>query len=170
MTNVQNAFNQFFSQFADNVYLETLVPEGAPFPRVTYSFATSDIFTNILTNFQIWDRASNTLNVQAIADRITEAIPVQVGTQIEIKGGAAFEWYNPSTGTWIEFAIEDFVRIATEFRQRYGGDLEWREVAGKVIGTLRFFRGSPFLQYRNTDEINLIVMYGNIEVRSNLPI
>lgn len=166
MTSIQNAFNQFFSQFADNVYLEILVPIGAPFPRLTYSFATSDIFTNILISFQIWDESGHTLNLQAIADRITEAIPATVGTTLEIKSDTIYEWYNPSIGVWIEFALEDFVRIATEFRQQYSRDLEWRKSTGKTTGILRLFRGTPFLQPRTTDEINLIAYYGNIIVRS----
>lgn len=171
MIDLQLAWENFFKQFTENVFLETNVidPAGTLFPRITYSYASSDVFTNILVNFQIWSRSTSTNEALAIAGRIEQAIPAISGIILDIKGDIIYEFFNRAENQWEEFNIEDFNTIFQNHVDKFlQYEFEWRQTEGKKIGSLWLHRGTPFIQPRMTDESSLIAYYGNIDCRSHL--
>lgn len=179
MLELQTALINWFKQFTDRVYIEGYafenvngIPTKPPFPYITFSYASSDMFVNNLMSFQIWDRSipfPNPLRVLNIAGSIEKALPVLGGITLDIKSDTIHRFVNPDTGLWQEVDIRDIEDITWDFATREPPYIiKWDEIQGRAVGSLQLYRGTPFIQPRNTDDQTVIVFYGNIEIRSHL--
>lgn len=165
MQQIAIAWQSFFEQFTPYVYTDGQFiddPTNILFPRITYSYSISDTFQNTLTTFQVWDWSFNDSRIWEICNKIAEAVPVEVGTEIIISGETYFEYLNPTTGVWTRFEVGDFQAIADQFAP---APIEWRKVERESAGGINIKRGSPFLTPRISDDVMLRIMYGTMTAR-----
>lgn len=68
------AQHEFWSSFGVPAYEEHSVPDGAPFPRITYESATSVFESLVSITASIWVRSTSWKDADALADAIEEHI------------------------------------------------------------------------------------------------
>jgi len=171
MTSIQRTIHAFFSQFAPSFPNWIIVDNDTVFPYIIYDFNAPDIFQTTSISFQIWDRANNTINIDAISDKIIKNIQAAIGTVISVYSNEIYEYYDPDTESWQQFNIENFADIAKSFKSNFpDNEFTWVEHGGESIGALRLSRGSPFINSMpiNPDEREFVRYFGNIDVKSYL--
>lgn len=171
MQGVQKAIHKFFNQFCPAYNESIIVNKDTVFPYITYSFGVSEMFENAFGSFQIWDRAENSLRLDAVADKVAKEISNVTGVLIPVVTDETFEYFDIDTGDWVEFELVNMLEVTKNFYQQYpNGKFDWYSHSGITTGALKIFRGSPFLQLLpiNPDEREIIRYSGNIEIRSYL--
>ncbi len=93
MTEVSKALQAFFSGFGWPAYSEYSIPEAAQLPYITYSPTAPDWREEAILQARIWDRSTSYMDVNAMADRIAEAI----GEGLRLPAGRGFLWLNKGT-------------------------------------------------------------------------
>jgi len=68
------AQHEFWSSFGVPAYEEHSVPDGAPFPRITYEAATSVFESLVSITASIWIRSTSWADADALAEAIEEHI------------------------------------------------------------------------------------------------
>lgn len=163
---IETAWKQFFSQFAPYVFTEGELiqdPNNILYPRITFSYSMGDFFDNTITTFQVWDWSHNNSGLWAVCDKISQAIPVESGTEITIPGETYFEYLNPDTWVWIRFDnASDFQAIADKFAPQ---TVEWRTVEKETSGAIEIKRGTPFSTPSPKDEAMSRCQYGTLQAR-----
>ena len=167
---IQDTILTWFQQFTPQVFIEGYVPFNTPFPYITVSYATSEIFENTMLTFQIWTRSTTFNEVNAIAQLIQEVVPSMSQLTLDITGDNGYEYFNPDTSQWVFVQTRAEVQTqAIKFAMRSPPHiLQWRKVKGDTVGRLWLMRGTPFIQPRSIDDQTLRVYYGNIVLRSHL--
>lgn len=164
MQAIEIAWKQFFEQFVPHVFTEgELVQDlsNTLYPRITFSYQVGEYFANTLVTFQVWTWSHNNAELWSVCNRISDAVPIEAGTMLNIPGETYHEYYDPLSG-WARFEIGEFQSIADRFAPQ---SVEWRKVESKSAGGIEIWRGSPFLTPSPKDEAMSRVMYGTLQAR-----
>lgn len=173
MTNIHMAMQNFYSQFAPAYQNAMFVNEDTVFPYITYDVYATEVLEDTLSSFQVWHKANNTVELDAIADKIKAVIKPVVGCMVEVKDEIVFEWYDLGGDMWVPFLPENFQTVVQNFYAEYPEEpnaFQWRSSEGKTVGVLKLTRGSPFLQLLPIipTEREIIRYAGNVTIRSYL--
>ena len=68
------AQHEFWSSFGVPAYEEHSVPDGAPFPRITYEAATSVFESLVSITASIWTRSTSWATADGLADEVERYI------------------------------------------------------------------------------------------------
>lgn len=162
----------FYGQFTEHVFLDALVddPTGILLPRITYNFSSSNWGEPNMSTFNIWSRSLNNNELYTIAKRIEKALPAYGSTPIVVYSSGGYEFFNMQSQQWQEIALDEF---QTWFKWHLDSgfpsdQFQWRAMESKKIGQVELSRATPFMQSRPSDERNILVMYGVINMRTFL--
>lgn len=172
MLELQNTLMDFFKQFCPNVYVagEDRLEDGgmdvSKMPLISFSYATSGFAQNTMLTFDIWTYSVNWIDALSIESKIAQAVPTESATMFDITSGTTYEYRNPSTGIWIEFALTDVAQIAQDIWDRYQQPLDWKETPGKSRGGIWLQRGNPFTWNVPDTDFMIKRRTGNIIIRN----
>ena len=80
------ALYTFFASFGLPAYAADFVPDGAPFPRITYGLVTGDYGAEHSVPASLWYRTDTLTGIFAMVDRIAETVGLG-GVKLPCDGG-----------------------------------------------------------------------------------
>ena len=84
------AIHNFWSSFEWPAYDETIVPEDAGMPRITYSVSTDSLGNPVMIPASLWDRSTSWENISKKADEISQAIESKSPPAIKVDNGRVY--------------------------------------------------------------------------------
>lgn len=88
--NKAQAIHNFWAGFGWPAYDQGSVPDGAPFPRITYQVQTDSLGNALLLNASLWDISTSWERVSLKSDEIARAIVDMAPPSVEIEGGRLY--------------------------------------------------------------------------------
>jgi len=86
----EQAMHAFFSSFGWKAYDETLLPDDAEMPRITYGLVTDSLDRPVSMAFSLWDKSYSWASVTQKAHEISEAITFMHPPAIPCDGGRIY--------------------------------------------------------------------------------
>ena len=80
------ALYTFFASFGIPAYAADFVPDGAPFPRITYGLVTGDYGAEHSVSASLWYRTDTLTGMLAMVERIAETVGLG-GVKLPCDGG-----------------------------------------------------------------------------------
>ena len=84
------AIQKFWESFGIPAYDETVVPDNAPFPYITYQVHTRSLDGWCITNASIWYRSYSWKEISEKTEEISKAIAQMNPPSVKIDGGRLF--------------------------------------------------------------------------------
>lgn len=114
----EQAIYNFWSSFGLTAYDETVIPDNAKMPYITYSVSTGNIGDVVSMTASLWYRSTSWADITKLKNRIAEYIGVG-GKSIPIEGG--YMWVTRGAPFAQRMGDEDgqvrriYLQIHTEF-------------------------------------------------------
>ena len=93
--NKSQALNQFWSQFNIPAFDENSVPDGTPFPYITYSEATDSLGNVVQLSGSIWDKSTSWERVSLKAEEIAKLLGETGYYKMKLEDG--YVWFVKGT-------------------------------------------------------------------------